>query len=638
MGEHEIAKAADADAQRIFVRALLEDVQALERIIAEGRIESGIRRIGAEQEMFLVDSAMRPLCASEAVLERLEGGAFTTELAQYNLEANLSPRVMGGDCLSQMESEVDDYLLQVRGAALEVGARPLLVGILPTLGRENLSLDEMTPHPRYFELNRGMSELCEGEFHTLIKGVDELKLLHDNVMLEACNTSFQIHFQVGHEEFSSLYNVAQAVTAPVLAAAVNSPLLLSHRLWHETRVALFQQSLDTRSRAEKDRSGAQRVTFGEHWVKDGALEIFREDIARFRSLIRGREEESPLELLDRGEMPQLLALCLHNGTVYRWNRPCYGVKDNVAHLRIENRVLPAGPTVLDEMANAAFFFGLMSSVSHEYGDVSSCMAFEDAKDNFTAAARYGLQARFNWIRGRGVAADRLILDELLPLARQGLASRGIDSSDVDRYMGVMEERVRSGRTGAQWAFDSLAGMGDRGTVNGRMRAVAAGMHEQQWSGKPVHEWPLAEHDSQQDWREDYRKVSQVMTTDLFTVHPEDLIDLAASVMDWKHLRHVPVESTEGELVGILSHRAVLRLVAQGKTSSDRGTLAVRDLMQPDPITVTPDTSSLEAISTMRTRGVSCLPVVRDKKLVGIVTEHDFINVAARLLEEKLRED
>ena len=638
MGEHDIAKAADANAQRTFVRALLEDVQALERIIAEDRIEKGIRRIGAEQEMFLVDSAMRPLCASEAVLERLGGGAYTTELAQYNLEANLSPRVMGGDCLAQMEAELWGYLNEVRTAALEVGARPVLVGILSTLGRENLSLEQMTPHPRYYELNRGMSELCEGSFYTQIKGLDELKLEHDNVMLEACNTSFQIHFQVGADEFAKLYNVAQAVTGPVMAAAVNSPLLLRHRLWHETRVALFQQSLDTRSRAQKERSGAQRVTFGEHWVKDGVLEIYREDIARFRSLIRGREEESPLEMLDRGEMPKLLALCLHNGTVYRWNRPCYGVKDNVAHLRIENRVLPAGPTVLDEMANAAFFFGLMSSVSQEYGDISTRMDFEDAKDNFIAAARYGLHARLNWCRGRGVSAGQLILRELLPLARQGLAARKVDSSDVDRYLGVIEERVRSGRTSAQWALDSLAGMKDKGTVNGQMRAIASSIHEQQWSAKPVHEWELAGAASEQDWREDYRKVSQVMTTDLFTVHPEDLVDLAASVMDWKHLRHVPVESTEGDLVGILSHRAVLRLVARGKAGQSPGTMAVRDVMHSEPITVTPDTSSLDAISTMRSHGVACLPVVRGKKLVGIVTEHDFINVAARLLEEKLRED
>jgi CBS domain-containing protein len=637
MGEHEIADQADPSAQRSFVRALLEDVQALERMIGEGRIETGIRRLGAEQEMFLVDAAMRPFRAAEAVLESLGEATFRTELAQYNLEANLSPKVMGGDCLSSMEAELEGCLARVRAAAARVGARPILVGILPTLGREHLGLDHMTPNPRYFELNRGMSALCEGQFLTQIKGLDELKLTHDNVMLEACNTSFQVHFQVGAEEFAELYNVAQAVTGPVLAAAVNSPLLLRHRLWHETRVALFQQSLDTRSRAQQERSSAQRVTFGEHWVNDSVLEIFREDIARYRCLIRGREQESPLELLDRGENPALSALCLHNGTVYRWNRPCYGVKDGVAHLRIENRVLPSGPTVLDEVANAAFFFGLMSSVSQEYGDISTRMAFDDAKQNFVAAARYGLEARFSWCRGRGMAADVLILQELLPLARAGLSSRGILREDVERYLGVIEERVRSGRTGAQWALDSFAGMNSKRVLNGHMRAICASIDAQQWSGKPVHEWQLATLEGDPNCCDDYRMVSQIMTTDLFTVHPEDLIDLAASVMVWRHLRHVPVENTEGELVGILSHRAILRLVARGQAGGSPQTLAVRDVMHAEPITVTPETSSLDAISLMREQGVACLPVVREKKLVGIVTEHDFINVAAGLLEEKLRE-
>ena len=241
MGEHDIATSQDAEAQRSFMRALLEDVRALERMINEGRIESGVRRIGAEQELFFVDEAMRPLCIATEALEQLADPDFTTELASFNLEANLPPSVFGADCLGEMERGLDQRLARVREVAGELGARALLVGILPTLERSHLTLESMTPNPRYLELNQMMSELCGGEFHTLIKGLDGLKLTHDNVMLEACNTSFQIHFQVAAEEFAELYNVAQAITAPVLAASVNSPLLLRHRLWHETRVALFQQ-------------------------------------------------------------------------------------------------------------------------------------------------------------------------------------------------------------------------------------------------------------------------------------------------------------------------------------------------------------------------------------------------------------
>jgi CBS domain-containing protein len=633
MGEHDIAGEHDAEAQRAFVRALLEDLQALERLIDEGRIESGVRRVGAEQELFLVDPGMAPVRAAAETLERLGDGPYTTELAQFNLEVNLSPQVFEGGCLRAMERELEVHLERVRAAASAGGHQALLVGILPTLAREHLTLDHMTPSPRYAELNRAMTEHCGGEFHTLIKGLDELKLTHDNVMLEACNTSFQVHFQVGAEEFAELYNVAQAITGPVLAAAVNSPLLLRHRLWHETRVALFQQSLDTRSKAQRERGGAQRVSFGDAWVRDSVLEIHRDDIARFRSLIRGAAEESPLAMLDRGEMPRLAALCLHNGTVYRWNRPCFGVKDGVAHLRIENRVLPAGPTVLDEVANAALYFGLMSSVSREYGDVSRVMAFDDAKANFMAAARYGLDAQLRWCGGVVERADELLLGRLLPLAREGLQEHGIDGADVDRYLGTVEERVRSGRTGARWALDSLVGMGEKGTAGGRMRALCASTAQQQWSGRPVHEWQLADLDADADWLDDYRTVSQIMTTDLFTVHPEDLVDLAASVMDWEHIRHVPVEDSEGRLVGVLSNRAVLRLVARGRAG---GPVAVRDVMQTDIVTTSPETSALDAIQLMRARGVACLPVVRDGHLLGILTEHDFIQVAARLLEEKLR--
>jgi CBS domain-containing protein len=402
-------------------------------------------------------------------------------------------------------------------------------------------------------------------------------------------------------------------------------------------VALFQQSLDSRSKAQKERGGAQRVRFGDAWIESSVLEIFRDDIARFRSLIRGREEESPLEKLDRGEMPDLGALCLHNGTVYRWNRPCYGVKDNVAHLRIENRVLPAGPTVLDQVANAAFFFGLMSSLSKEYGDITKRLNFDDAAGNFMTSARYGLQAQLRWCGGKTYKADELILDHLLPLAREGLKDQAIDSSDVDRYLGVLEERVRSGRTGAQWALDSLQGMEHSGTAGGRMRAISASIEKQQWSGKPVHEWPLARLDTGDDWLDDYRTVGQIMTTDLFTMHPEDLIDLAASVMDWEHVRHVPVENSDGELVGILSHRAVLRMVAQGRATRGAESISVGDVMQKDVVCATPQTGTLEAILLMRKHGVACLPVVREEELVGIVTEHDFIEVAAGLLEQKLRE-
>jgi CBS domain-containing protein len=498
-------------------------------------------------------------------------------------------------------------------------------------------MESMIEEERYLQLNRTMLAHRGNVFSMAIKGLDELRISHDNVMFEACNTSFQIHFQVGAERFARLYNLAQAIAGPVLAAAVNSPVFLQHRLWSETRIALFEQAVDSRSEAHLARQAKPRVVFGDRWVRSSVLEIFREDVARFRVILSTDSVESPLEALDRGRLPELRALRLHNGTIYRWNRPCFGVRDGRPQLRIEFRALPAGPTVLDEMANAALFFGLMIALSEEHKDITKVMSFDDAKNNFMMASRYGLKARLHWLGGEMSAAHKLILNRLLPMARDGLRARSVRAGDVDRYLGVIEERTRSGQTGSQWAFDSLAGMEKDSRVEERCRALSAGMYTRHLEGRPVHSWSLADLDSYVDWRDSYRRVSQVMTKDLFTVGPEDLVDLAANLMDWEHIRHVPVEDNNGRLVGLVSHRQLLRLVARGG-SKKQAPVAIREIMTTGPITVTPGTPTLEAISLMRERRVSCLPVVdQDDKLVGIVTERDFINAAAKLFESELRE-
>ena len=637
MGESQIHTDTDNEELRTFMRALLEDVRALERMIDEDRFEKGIRRIGAEQEMFLVDRSLRPANRALELLERLDRRYFTTELGQFNLEANLSPQVLEGSCLSMLEAELRHLMAQVREAAAELGVSIALTGILPTLEKEHLGLESMTPIPRYYQLNRVMRELRGGEFRTLIKGRDELVTTHDNVMLEACNTSFQIHFQVAPSEFAKLYNLAQVVTAPVLAAAVNSPVLLRHRLWKETRVALFQQSIDTRSDAVAKRGGRSRVSFGDGWIEDSVLEIFREDIARFRVLVAAEREDSPLEKLDRGEIPELKALRLHNGTVYRWNRPCYGVHEGVAHLRIEARALPAGPTILDEVANAAFFYGLMCALSEEYEDTTKIIPFAHAQENFMAAARYGLNARLHWVGDKVKGADELILDRLLPVAREGLAGRGLDSGDIDRYLGVLEERVEKERTGSRWILDSLQAMGDRGRTTDRYQAVVRAAIANEASGEPIARWELARLEEAEDLRDSYRRIGQIMTTDLFTVHPADLIDLAASVMDWEHVRHVPVEDHDGQLVGLVTHRHLMRMVAHGEREGAKP-VAVREVMQPDPVAIGPETNTLDAIALMRDQKVGCLPVVEGGKLVGLVTESDFIAVSAKLLDRWLRDE
>lgn len=619
------------------MKALLNEVRALEDMHAAGMFESGIRRIGAEQEMFLVDQANRPALSAMQVLDQIDDARFTHELGLFNLEANLSPLELGGDCLRRLEAEADELLEIGREAAARVGSRIALVGILPTLTKEHMSLDAMVPTARYFALNEALLRLRGKHFQISIKGIDQLSFDHDNLMLEACNTSFQVHFQVDADEFAPLYNIAQAVTGPLLAACVNSPILLGKRLWHESRIAVFEHSIDARSQAHAARGHKPRVHFGDQWVEESVIEIFKEDIARFRVILTTEFEDDPIGMVARGEVPRLNALRLHNGTVYRWNRACYGISDNgKPHLRIENRVIPSGPTVLDEVANAAFFFGMMARLSRSVEDIRDHFNFSDVKANFMAAAREGLRAQMIWFDEEQMTAQQLILDKLLPLAQEGLEEAGIDAGDIERYLGVIRKRVERRRTGARWQLESLERMRGAASSHECLRALTASMIEQQQSGLPVGDWVLADFCPSQDWRESYRTVGQFMATDLFTVRPDDIVDFAASLMEWRYVRHVPVEDDSGQLLGLVSHRQLLRLIARGPR--DGTPVTVRDIMHSEPMAVSPDTPTVEAIRLMREKRLSCLPVVdEERKLLGLVTEHDLVGVAGRLLESYLAE-
>jgi CBS domain-containing protein/gamma-glutamyl:cysteine ligase YbdK (ATP-grasp superfamily) len=635
MGEQKIDHGTGAEELRLFMQKLLNELRALEHMHEEGLIESGVRRIGAEQELFLIDRDYRPAPVNIDVLDGLPKQYFTTELGRFNIECNLDPLDLGGDCLSRMETQLSGLLQQARDKAALHDTRIVMAGILPTLDKSHLTLDYMTPVPRYRVLNDAMNRLRGGDFEFRIKGNDELIIRHDNVMLESCNTSFQAHFQVAPEEFAFLYNIAQAVTAPLMAAAVNSPLLFGKRLWRETRIALFQQSIDTRLSISHVRDQLPRVSFGRHWIRRSVMEIFQEDISRFRLLIAADVDEDPFEALAAGRAPKLTALRLHNGTVYRWNRPCYGISDNgMAHLRIENRVLPAGPTILDEMANAAFWFGLMRGVSEKYGDITRVMSFDSAQDNFVRAARLGLSAEFTWPGHEAIPAGELIRRELIPLAREGLQELSIVSEDIDRYLGVIDERVARRRTGAQWLIDSLNSFDETSSKTQRLAALTAATYHRQLEDKPVHEWALATLDEAGGSLRHYANVGHLMVTDLFTVNQDDLVDLVAAMMDWEHIRHVPVEDNEHRLVGLVTHRTLLRLMARGG-GRDKP-VPVSDVMHRDVITVPPELSTIDAIDLMRQKKVGCLPVVKEGRLIGIITERDFMNIAGQLLEAELR--
>lgn len=634
MGDKTVKSDYDESQMRAFTVGVLNDLQALESMLAAGTFEEDVRRIGAEQEMFLVDSAMRPAPMVLEILEKAQDSRLTTEIAKFNLEANLTPRDFSGNCLRLMEDEINETLDVVRRAGRPFNVSPVLVGILPTINLSDLTHANLTPLPRYHELDRVVSKLHGGDRIIQIKGVDELQLTLQDTFTEFCNTSFQVHLQVGARDFVKHYNWAQAISGAVLASAVNSPLLLNHRLWQETRLALFQSSIDTRSMVHKERNQPPRVNFGERWIEDSILEILHEDAIRFRVLLTQTVDENSLEVLENGGIPQLAAWRLHNGTIWRWNRACYGVLDGKPGLRIEARYLPSGPSVVDEMANAAFFLGLMTELPAQFGEVNKIMSFDDAKNNFFNAARNGINAEVRGFDGKNRRIGQLILNDLLPHARKGLDRAGIDAADSGRLLDIIEARILRERTGATWMTDSIAAMDKAAKPNVKMRSLTADMKSNQESSTPMHEWPLADIPATSEWIDNYKTVEQFMAVDLFTVRPEDILDLAANLMHWRHVRHVPVEDDSGKLIGIVSHRDLIELIALGKFTG-KAHLAVRDVMKTELITVEPNTPTLAALKLMRENSIGCLPVVKDLKLIGLVTTYDFLTVSTKLFEQAL---
>ena len=631
------------DERRRFMRALLTDLRALERMLAEGRFERGVSRIGSEQEMFLVDRSLHAAPAALDVLKRLDDPHYTTELGLFNLELNADPQPFAGKGLAQMEAQLGELYAKVQRVAADIDVQPVLAGILPTLGKTDLAIANMVPNPRYLTLNRVMTAARGEGYDISIKGLDELVAKHDSLMFEACNASFQVHLQVADpDRFGHAYDIAQLLLAPALALGTNSPILFGKRLWAETRIALFEQSCDIRTPSLHARERAARVSFGKGWVKGSVLEIFKDNVTRFRPLVGAEHEEDALAVLDRGGVPELKALRLHNGTIYRWNRACYGISENgKPHLRIELRVLPSGPTIVDEVANAAFWLGLMSELSATLEDMPARMDFDHAQANFYAAARDGLAARFTWLDSEEVIAQPFILDKLLPLAEAGLARAAVDDKDAKKYLGIIEERVRTLRTGSRWVLRSLASMKSRGSQGERQAALVAATIARQASGRPVVEWERARLEENEGARTGYNKVSQYMQTDLLTVQPEDPVELVADLMSWERVRYVPVEDANGKLVGLVTSRAVLRHLASvakkraGAVNADETNVAVSDIMRRELITVTPDTLTVDAIAIMRRQRVGCLPVVQDGHIVALITEEDFMGIAADLLDERI---
>ncbi|MDY6983865.1 MAG: CBS domain-containing protein, partial [Pseudomonadota bacterium] len=634
-----------ADARAEYTKLLLNDFHALEALIAADAFEKGVTRIGYELELNFVDRQLNPACIGNEIVTALNDPRFTPEFARFNLELNSKPVVLGGRCFAQLHSSIGNALAQVRDEAAKRDCSLLLTGIVPTLTKAHITPGALTPEPRYEALYQFRRALKGDDYEYRIEGIDEL-LTRDNVALFAGSvTSFQVHQQIDVANFVDAYNWAQLLAAPVLACAVNSPLFLGKRLWQETRIELFEQATDTRQPDLASPRNRPRVFFGDGWVRESILELMQEDILGFEPFLCGAETEDPQHALNIGRVPRLDAWTVFNGTIYRWNRVCYGHsrgngdgRDKPA-LRIEARMLPSGPTVEDMVANAAFWSGALAALPARYRNVQQRFDFSLAKENFFKAARYGLDVEFAWF-DRHVSARELILDELLPFAREGLQAAGVDEDDAARYLDVVRARTASGKTGAKWLLGSFNALRRHMTPEQTLHAVTAGMLARQESGKPVHQWEtMAVQEDRDGSAADPEAlvpgagvdcVQRIMTSELFKVSVDDALDLVAHLMQWKHVGHVPVENADGRFVGMITRDKLLEHIMRAAECGSTALLA-GDVMSACEHCVGPHTPLGELVTLMADRKLACVPVLDKGCVIGLVTEHELVRVTQLLL-------
>jgi len=616
MGTQNVSIAIDSDSRKRFLKHLLRDVEALERMFEENLLESGVKRIGAEQEFCLVDSFYKPSKNGPRVLDLINEPHFTTELARFNLEMNLDPLELKAGCFYKMEESLNTLLTYAEQKAETLGNKIILTGILPSINYESLQISNITPRVRYHALAEVLKSLRGGDFELNITGVDELIISHSNILFEACNTSFQCHFQVQPSDFVDAYNWAQAIAGPVLAVCANSPLLLGKQLWAETRIPLFQQSIDTRGKGFHLRERQQRVTFGNKWIKS-PTDVYKSDIARHTLLFLTDIQEDSISKLNRGVLPDLEALSLHNGTVYKWNRPCYGLKNGVAHIRIENRYLPSGPTVRDEIANLVFWTGLMNSMPDNYREIWNVMSFDNARENFNKAAMWGIHSGMVWNK-KPISAKDLIQHILLPMAKTGLLKAGVSEEEADTYLNVIEARANVQQTGARWQIKTFRKLRQHLRREEATVALTALLYKRRSSSLPVHLWETGSFEEVRGIEFRIETVGNVMTTDLITVNGHDIAEMVFQIMKWRNIWHLPVEDDKGRLLGVIKKSDLEKKLEL----FDNEMPSALEVMDKKPLKVTPDTHIRKALRLMDNNKASCIVVVEEDRLVGLITDSD----------------
>jgi hypothetical protein len=479
------------DRQR-YRRKVRTSLDVFARMLREARFHPELRSFGLEIELNLTDEVGDPALVNAAALEAIADPSFQTELGQFNVEINIAPRLLDGGVFGELEQAARASLNDAEHRARTVGAHMMIIGILPTIGPDHLRAEAFSANPRYALLNEQIFAARGEDLEISIVGVERLSTLADTIAPEAACTSVQLHQQVDPDLFARYWNAAQAIAGIQVAIAANSPFFCGKELWRETRIALFEQATDTRPEELKAQGVRPRVWFGERWITS-IFDLFEENVQYFPALLPICENEDPLETLERGDVPELNELRLHNGTIYRWNRPIYDVAGDQPHLRVENRVLPAGPTVVDILANAAFYYGLLRVLADEERPVWSQMSFSAAEENFHLGARDGIEARVYWPGLGEVPATELVLRRLLPLAREGLSRWGVDSGDADRLLSIIERRCVSQRNGAAWQAEIFHHLYADKRIDRReaLRQMTQRYREHMHSNEPVHSWPTS---------------------------------------------------------------------------------------------------------------------------------------------------
>lgn len=462
------------------------------RMLAVSHFEFDKPMTGMEIELNLVGRDYRPRMDNAEVLRRIEDPEYQTELGRYNIEFNVSPRQLLGDSALDLEGELRTSLNEAERRSAELGTHIMMIGILPTVTPGHFEGEWMSANARYQALNDAVLAARGEDIFLDIEGPSGERLARyaDSLAPESACTSMQLHLQVAPGEFADYWNAAQALAGVQVALAANSPFFYGAQLWAETRIVLFTQAADTRSIELKNQGVRPRVFFGERWITS-IFDLFEENVRYFPALLPELSDEDPVAVLESGRVPALAEMRLHNGTIYRWNRPIYDIVGGAPHLRVENRVLPAGPTIVDSVANALFYYGALRALAHEDRPAWTRMSFGVAEENFLSAAREGIDARLFWPRHGDLPVTELVLRHLLPLAHEGLQQWGVSDTVRERYLAVIEGRCLSVHNGASWQIEAVHRLQERGldrveALRQMLQRYAQNMH----ANVPVHTWEL----------------------------------------------------------------------------------------------------------------------------------------------------